>query len=344
MALTPCRPRPAFARFSHGETSLPVQRVHRIDPNGPGLARRRRGRGFAYVGRGGSLVTDDETLERIHALAIPPAWHDVWISPDPLGHIQAVGVDAAGRRQYRYHDQWRARRDREKHRRVERFGYSLPKLRARVGRDLRRPGLPPERVLGGAVRLLDRSALRIGGEEYARKNGSYGLATLRRDHLQIRGSRLELHFNGKAGIEHLVRVNDRLLARLFRELLERDARHLLAWSNGNGWHEVRAEEINDYVRNTIGPEFSAKDFRTWHATVLAASLLASHQRREGRRAVTAVIQQVAAQLGNTPAVCRSAYIDPRIIDRFLDEDRTIEPRRRGLRATEEAVLSLLADN
>jgi DNA topoisomerase-1 len=327
-----------------GKPRLPMPRVHRIDPSGPGLTRRRRGRGFGYVGRGGEPVTDHETLERIRTLAIPPAWKDVWISADPLGHIQAIGVDAAGRRQYRYHDVWRARRDREKHRRVERFGTSLPHLRGRVARDLRRPGLPRDRVLAGAVRLLDRSALRIGGEEYARRNGSFGLATLRRDHLKVQGSRLELHFNGKAGKEHLLLVNDRLLARLLGELLDRDGEQLLAWMGSNGWHEARAGDINEYLRDTIGPDFSAKDFRTWHATVLAALLLAAHERREGRRAVTAVIREVADQLGNTPAVCRASYIDPRIVDRFLDEDRTIEPRNRGLRAIEEAVLALLAED
>jgi len=321
-----------------------MPRVHRIDPNGPGLTRKRRGRGFGYVGRGGESVADRETLERIRALAIPPAWEHVWISPDPLGHIQAVGVDAAGRRQYRYHDEWRARRDREKHRRVERFGASLPKLRGRVGRDLRRPGLPRERVLAGAVRLLDRSALRIGGEEYARRNGSFGLATLRRDHLKIQGSELELHFNGKSGKEHLLLVNDPLLARLLRELLDREGEQLLAWMNQSGWHEARAGDINEYLRDTIGPDYSAKDFRTWHATVLAASLLAAHERREGRRVVAAVIREVADQLGNTPAVCRTSYIDPRVVDRFLDEGRTIEARGRGLRATEEAVLALLAED
>jgi DNA topoisomerase I len=334
----------AFVAFPAGETRRAVARVHRIDPNGPGLTRRRRGRGFEYVGRGDGVVADAETLDRIRSLAIPPAWEHVWISPDPLGHIQATGVDAAGRRQYRYHDAWRARRDREKHRRVERFGESLPKLRGRVGRDLRRPGLPRDRVLAGALRLLDRSALRIGGEEYARRNGSFGLATLRRDHVKIRGSQLELHFNGKAGVEHLVHVNDRLLARLLSELLERDAEQLLAWNGPSGWHEVRAGEINDYLRDTIGPDFSAKDFRTWHATILAASLLAAHERREGRRAVTAVVRQVAEQLGNTPTVCRTSYVDPRIVDRFLDENRTIEPRGHGLRATEEAVLALLSDD
>jgi DNA topoisomerase IB len=287
-------------------------------------------------------VTDRDVLERIRGLAIPPAWEDVWISPDPWGHLQATGVDAAGRRQYRYHDVWRARRDREKHRRIESFGRALPSLRRRVGRDLARPGLPRERVLAGAVRLLDRTALRIGGEEYARRNGSFGLATLRHDHVTIRGDRLELRFNGKAGKEHAVSLRDPAVARLVRNLARGDGDEVLAWRDDEGWHDVRAADVNDYLRERVGEDHSAKDFRTWHATVLAASLLAGHDPAQGRRAVTAAIREVAAQLGNTPAVCRASYVDPRVVDAFLDEGVTISPTGRSREAVESAVLELLA--
>lgn len=260
----------------------------------------------------------------------------------PAGHIQATGIDAAGRKQYRYHDLWRARRDRQKHRRIEAFGASLKRLRRKVSRDLAQEDLPREKVLAGAVRLLDRGALRIGGEEYAKQNGSFGLATLRSDHAAVSGNTVDLVFNGKSGKEHAVRVRDKGLARLVTLMKREGAEELFGWRDDLGWHDVRAADVNAYIRSVIGDEYSAKDFRTWHATVLAAALLSSHDRSEGRRAVTAVVKQVAEQLGNTPAVCRASYIDPRVVDRFLDESRTIDGVR-GPRATEEAVLELLAD-
>jgi DNA topoisomerase I len=320
-----------------------MPRVHRVDRHRPGLTRRRRGRGFEYLDAHGRRIDDEATLSRIRDLAIPPAWEDVWICADPLGHLQATGVDAAGRTQYRYHDRWRANRDREKHRRIEGFGASLPRLRRRIGRDLARPGLPRDRVLAGTARLLDRSALRIGGEEYARKNGSVGLATLRRDHVQVHGDALELRFNGKAGVEHRVRVRDGRLARLVIEIRRGGAPgdELWAWRDADGWHDVRTRDINGYLQEILGEDYSAKDFRTWHATVLAASLLADADRGQARRAVTAVVREVAEQLGNTPAVCRASYVDPRVSDRFLDEGRTIEPVRGGRRGVEEALLRLL---
>jgi DNA topoisomerase I len=318
-----------------------MPRVRRVDPNGRGISRRRHGRGFSYEAPGRGTL-DEETLDRIRGLAIPPAWSDVWISTDPLGHIQATGVDAAGRKQYIYHQAWRERRDREKYRRIEGFGRSLPRLRRRVSRDLAAPGLHRERVLAGAVRLLDRSAMRIGSEEYAKRNGTYGLATLQRDHVHLTGDRLELRFNGKTGKEHVLQVRDASVAKLVRDLDRMHHRELLGWCEGDRWRDARAPDINDYLREIIGNEYSAKDFRTWNATVLAALMLASHEQREGRRAVTAVIKNVAEELGNTPAVCRSSYVDPRVIDRFLDEGRTIEPATRGRWAAEEAVLELLA--
>lgn len=320
-----------------------MPRIHRVDPNAPGLTRRRRGRGFVYLDRGGIPIADESVRRRIQGLAIPPAWEDVWICPDPWGHLQATGVDAAGRKQYRYHDDWRARRDREKHRRIERFGRALPVLRRGVGRDLARTGLPRERVLAGAIRILDLTALRVGGEQYAKQNGSFGLATLRREHVQVRCDRVALRFNGKSGKAHALLLRDERIARLVRDLADADGDELLAWCDDDGWHDVRAADVNEYLRARIGEEFSAKDFRTWHATVLAASLLAAHGPSGRRRAVTTVIREVAEEIGNTPAVCRAAYVDPRVVDRFLDEGATIAPHGRSQRAVEEAVLTLLAE-
>jgi DNA topoisomerase-1 len=318
-----------------------MERVHRIDPSRPGISRKRRGRGFAYLDAAGRRIDDPETLERIRALVLPPAWEDVWICADPLGHLQATGFDAAGRKQYRYHDLWRARRDRSKHRRIEAFAEELPKLRRRVARDLTEPGLTRRRVLAGAVRMLDTVALRIGGEEYAKRNGSYGLATLHRDHLRFLDHRAELRFNGKGSKEQFVEINDPKVVQLLHELSAVEADKLLIWLAGERPRAIRSQDVNDYIRNSLGDGFSAKDFRTWNATVLAAALLSQREVSEGRRAVTSVIKEVAAHLGNTPAVCRASYVDPRIIDRFLDQGEMIRPEGRGRRSIEEAVLRLL---
>jgi DNA topoisomerase IB len=302
-----------------------MTRLRRSDPGAPGIARQRRGRGFTYVDPSGARIHDEATLERIRNLAIPPAWEDVWICADPDGHLQATGSDAAGRRQYRYHDVWRERRDRAKFRRIEAFGAALPDLRGQVSADLRRRGFPQPRILAGTVRLLDRGALRIGSEEYQRRNGSHGLLTLRRDHLRISGDVMTLRFPGKSGVEQHVRVRDAALARLLRGMRRaHDLPDLWAWHDAATWRPLHAGEVNEYIRDGLGDEASAKDFRTWHATVLAATTLAGHEPAEGKRAVTSMLREVATQLGNTPAVARSSYVDPRLVDRFLDEGRTVD--------------------
>ena len=289
----------------------------------PGIRRVAQGGGFAYVRPSGEALADDADLARIRALAIPPAWTDVWICPDPDGHLQAVGTDAAGRRQYLYHPRWRQRRDQQKFDRMIEFARSLPRLRRAVARDLAGEGLTRERVLAAAVRLLDLGLFRIGGEEYAGRNGSYGLATLERRHVTVGvGGTLEFDYPAKGGVRRLHSLADPEAGAVVAALKRRRSggAALLAYRNG-GWSDVRSAEVNDYVRDAAGGEFTAKDFRTWHATVLTAVALAlapdAGSERERRRAISAAVSEVADRLGNTPAVCRASYVDPRLLDRFL---------------------------
>jgi DNA topoisomerase IB len=304
--------------------------VLEIDCNGPGMRRRRAGKGFTYLEAGGDRITDDEVVERIKALAIPPAWEDVWICSDPNGHIQATGVDAKGRRQYRYHDEWRAERDREKHDRILRFARRLPALREQVAKDIALDGMPRERVLACAVRLLELGFFRIGGEAYAEENDTYGLATIRKRHVRVRGDLLEFDYDAKSGQHRLCQVADPEVRAVITTLRRRRApteAELLAYKVGREWVDVKSSDINEYVQQHIGDEFSAKDFRTWVGTVLAAAGLAVEDGGESetsrKRAVASVVKDVAEHLGNTPAVARSAYIDPRVVERF-ERDDTVE--------------------
>jgi len=309
--------------------------------DGPGISRRRRGRGFSYVAPNGP-VTDGETLERIRALVIPPAWTDVWISPDPLGHIQAAGTDAAGRRQYLYHADWRIRRDAEKFERMVAFAHALPRLRDRVHEDLSLRGMPKARALACAVRLLDQAFFRTGSEAYARQNGSFGLATVRKDHVTVRRNVVVFDFVAKSGKRHVQEIADDELLPVIRTMRRRrnGGRELLAYREGERWRDVRSNDINEYIRDAAGGEFTAKDFRTWHATVLAAVQLAlgeaeSTTQTSKRRAVSAAVREVAGFLGNTPAVARASYIDPRVIARF-HEGVTIGPTLERLGADDPA--------
>jgi DNA topoisomerase-1 len=303
-----------------------MARLRRVDCATPGIGRRRRGRGFEYLDESsGERIEDEDVVQRIKALAIPPAWEDVWICADPLGHIQATGSDARGRKQYRYHDRWRERRDRQKFDAMVDFARSLPKLRDQVERDLRRHKISRERVLACAVRLLDRGFFRIGAEGYAEENETYGLATMRKRHVTIEGNTLVFDYEAKGGKRRVQTIADPKVSRLIKTLRERrGAGHeLLAYRNGSEWRDIRSTEINDYIKDTIGEEHSAKDFRTWNATVLAAVALAASARQRdmstkgGRnRAKRDAVNQVSHYLGNTPAVCRASYIDPRVFDRF----------------------------
>jgi DNA topoisomerase IB len=300
-----------------------VPRLRRSDCSAPGIARRRRGRGFEYLDPDGDRIDDPETLERIAELAIPPAWRDVWICLDPLGHLQATGVDAAERKQYRYHDRWRERRDREKFDSMLEFGRALPAMRRRVRRDLRGDEMSERRVLACATRLLDLGFFRIGSEDYAERNQSYGLATMRREHVSIDGEEVVFDYPAKSGQRRVHSIVDGDVREVVAGLRRRrgGGRELLAWRDGRAWRNVRSDDINAYVKDLTGQEFTAKDFRTWNATVLAALALAEMADRSGsktarRRTITAAVEGVALFLGNTPAVCRASYIDPRVFDRF----------------------------
>jgi DNA topoisomerase-1 len=305
-----------------------VVRLRRTYPDRPGWTRRRAGRGFVYTDADGHRITDPDQLQRIRDLVIPPAWREVWISPYPNGHLQAVGTDDAGRRQYLYHPQWRAARDRAKHQHMVVFAEHLPKARQQVAEHLARPGMPRERALATAFRLLDIGLFRIGGEVYAEENGSFGLATLRRDHVRISRGQVHFEYVAKSGNQRRLAVTDEEVNAVVRTLKRRrdDGAELLAFRGPDGWHDVTSTDINDYLKETVGPDASAKDFRTWHATVLAAVALARTEPPRSpsaaRRGVSRAVKEVAQQLGNTPAVCRASYIDPRVIDRFGD-GRTI---------------------
>ena len=295
----------------------------------PGITRRRRGRGFSYEDASGRPVQDEETLERVRALVIPPAWTDVWICPDPRGHVQAMGTDAAGRRQYRYHDDWRARRDALKFDRMIAFARTLPAIREHVATDLRRREMPREKALACAVRMLDQAFFRVGSEAYTKQNGSFGLATLRRDHVTVHRDRIEFDFTAKSGKRRVQELVDPELVRPLRTLKRRrgGGRELLAYREGSRWRDVRSADINAYLHESTDGEFTAKDFRTWHATVLAAVFLAVRETERtsatsSRLAISGAVKDVASYLGNTPAVARASYVDPRIIERF-EEGRTI---------------------
>jgi DNA topoisomerase IB len=299
----------------------------RSDPAAGGIRRRRCGRGFRYLGVS-APVTDPEILARIKALVIPPAWEDVWICADPRGHIQAMGTDAAGRRQYRYHDLWREQRDRAKHDRVLGFGAALPRLRAAVDQHLEGHGLSRDRVLAAAVRLVDLGFFRPGGEEYAEENGTFGLATIRREHVHLAKGQLLFEYTAKSGKHREQAIAEDQVCAVVRSLKRRrgGGDQLLAFRSGPRWHHVTAAGINDYIRELTGGDYTAKDFRTWHATVLATvGLAVSGQARTEaarKRAIARVAAEVAGYLGNTPAVARASYIDPRVI-RHYENGRTI---------------------
>jgi DNA topoisomerase I len=303
-----------------------MSRLRRVDCASPGIRRRRRGRGFEFVDdTTGERIDDEDVIQRIRTLAIPPAWQEVWICADPLGHIQATGMDARGRKQYRYHDRWRERRDRQKFDAMVEFANALPALRKQVEGDLRNRKISRQRVLACAVRLLDRGFFRIGSEDYAEENETYGLATMRKRHVTIEGNTLVFDYEAKGGKRRVQTIADPKLSRLVKTLRERrgGGHELLAYRNGTQWRDIRSTEINDYIKDVVGVQHSAKDFRTWNATVLAAVVLAGSARdrdmgtKGGRnRAKRDAVKQVSHYLGNTPAVCRASYIDPRVFDRF----------------------------
>ena len=300
------------------------RRLRRSDCSGPGLGRVRRGRGFSYLDEAGDQIEDREVLARVRGLAIPPAWTHVWICRDPFGHLQATGIDAAGRKQYLYHPLWREHRDRQKFRRMEQFGRLLPKLRRRIATHLADGGLDREQVLACAVRLLDVGMFRIGSEQYADDDGGVGLATIRKEHVSLHRDEAVFEYPAKGGVQRAQAIYDPRSVAVVRALRRRRSGgpQLLAYRVGRRWHAVRSEEINEYLKESLGEEFSAKDFRTWNATVMAAVSLAADGRDGGskaarKRAVDRSVRAVSELLGNTPAVARRSYIDPRVFDRYL---------------------------
>ncbi len=335
-----------------------MARLRKVDCSAPGIRRRRRGKGFEYLDDDGRRVTEPSVLERIRELAIPPAWEDVWICPYPMGHIQATGTDAAGRKQYRYHDKWRERRDAQKFEEMIDFARALPRMRARVAKDLKKDGLPPEKVLACALRLLDRGFFRIGSENYAEENDTYGIATMRKRHVEVSDDQVTFDYEAKGGQRRVQTIGDPRLAEIARALKKRrgGGEEFLAYKEKGRWVDVKSADINAYVKEATGGDFSAKDFRTWSGTVLAAVALAvagmaSSSKSARTRAKSRAVKEVSRYLGNTPAVCRASYIDPRVFDRFQDgltiggaleqlgEVELGEPATQG--AIEEAVLDLL---
>lgn len=335
-------------------------RLRRVSAEEPGWTRRRAGRGFVYLDESGARLPDD-AIERVRALAIPPAWEDVWICPRQNGHLQAVGTDAAGRRQYLYHPDWRAKRDQEKFDRVLELGAVLPRVRRRAERDLSTTGMSLDRASALALRLLDLGCFRIGSDAYADDNGGFGLTTLGRHHVRRRGDSYVFDFTGKSGVHHTITIDDPLSVEAIAQLRRRRAgfEEILAYQQGRRWQRLTPAIINDYMREVSGLEVSAKDFRTWHATVLAALALsedpqaakrATPTARSRRKQQVAAIKEVAEYLGNTPAVARSSYVDPRVLE-LHEQGQTIQVRRGASddpqarqAAAERAVLRLLAQD
>ncbi len=316
----------------------------------PGVRRHRAGRSFRYADPAGRPLHDPESLARIHALAVPPAWTDVWICPDARGHVQATGRDARGRKQYRYHAKWRQRRDRSKYSRLIDFGSSLTAVRHRVDKDMARPGLPREKVLAAIVRLLDTTNMRIGNDEYARTNKSFGLSTLRNRHDRSTETEVRFHFRGKSGRRHDVSLRDRRLATIVRRCHDLPGQDLFAYlDESGGSRPIGSTDVNEYLREISGSNVTAKDFRTWAGTLLAFRVLRTEtvaSTAAARTAVTRSAEVVAGSLGNTPAVSRQSYMAPAVIDGFISGSLPAAPRRRTIspgecRATRREELDLV---
>jgi DNA topoisomerase-1 len=321
----------------------------------PGIRRRRAGKGFVYLQPDGKRVRHAPTLERIRLLVIPPAWRDVWICADPDGHIQAVGWDERSRKQYKYHEKWREVRDENKYGRMMAFVKALPRIRRHVARDLRKPGLPKEKVLATVVKLLETTFIRVGNEEYKKQNHSYGLTTLHNRHADVHGEHIHFHFRGKSGVKHAVDLDDRRIAKIVRACQDLPGEELFGYEDAEGnAHDIGSADVNEYLQTVTGQAFTAKDFRTWAGTVLAAHALrefeAVDSNAKRKKNVVAAIESVAKKLGNTRSVCRKCYVHPAIVDSYLDGSflKNLEARAKELDAQlsrlqpeEAAVLVLL---
>lgn len=322
----------------------------------PGIRRERSGEQFSYIGVDGQPITDEKTLQRIHSLAIPPAWTDVWICPHPRGHIQATGRDAKGRKQYRYHPQWRKVRDETKYHKMLTFGMALPTIRQKVAEDLQLGGLPREKVLATIVELLDITAIRVGNEEYARENQSYGLTTLRNRHVNVSGANIRLHFRGKSGKDHTYTVKDKKLARIVKRLQDLPGHELFEYvDEQNEVRGVESADVNEYLRAVTQEDFTAKDFRTWWGTVIAVEALKdlgeAQTQTQAKKNITEAVKEAAQYLGNTPAICRKCYVHPQVLDAYLNgtllktlkaqEERRPQKALAGLHPEEVALMELL---
>ncbi|MFC5460793.1 DNA topoisomerase IB [Massilia niabensis] len=311
------------APLSDPPTAAKAAGLRYVQDDRPGIRREREGDGFRYYSPKGEPVDDEATLKRIKSLVIPPAWTDVWICPQANGHLQATGRDARGRKQYRYHPKWRSVRDDAKYERMINFGHALPMIRAEVDRGLKLPGLPREKVLATIVYLLEATMMRVGNEEYARTNKSFGLTTLRNRHVKVDGSDVEFRFRGKSGVYHKIHVQDRRLARIIRNTRDLPGQELFQYIDEDGdTHSVDSSDVNDYLRSITGEDYTAKDFRTWSGTVLAALALQEFEKfdseTQAKKNVVRAIESVAEKLGNTPSVCRKCYVHPAVLDAYMD--------------------------
>jgi DNA topoisomerase I len=340
----------------HPQRAADAAGLHYVTDTQPGLGRQKVGRAFRYVGRRGRVLRDPRTLERIRSLVIPPAWTDVWICPDALGHIQVTGRDARGRKQYRYHPRWRTVRDDAKYGRMLAFGQALPIIRARIEEDLARRGLSRRKVLAAVIKLLETTLIRVGNEEYARDNGSFGLTTLRGRHASIKGSTVKFRFRGKSGKVHEIGVQDRRLSRIVKSCQELPGQELFQYVDGHGRRRaITSSDVNDYLREVTGQGFTAKDFRTWAGTVLAAWALQElppvRTKADAKKNVLRAVERVAGRLGNTVAICRKCYVHPVVFDAYLEGtlvetlqqrlDHEVRAGEDHLRREEMAVLALL---
>jgi DNA topoisomerase-1 len=339
----------------HPVVSAEIAGLRYVNDQAPGIQRSKGPGGFKYIGVDGKVIRNHTVLNRIRALAVPPAWTDVWICPDPRGHIQATGRDAKRRKQYRYHSAWRASRDETKFDRMESFAHALPLIRRRTRTDLAQPGLPRNKVLATIVQLLEKSLIRVGNEEYARQNRSFGLTTLRNRHVQVNGGTLRFQFRGKSGVRHSVGVNDRRLARVVKQCRDLPGQELFQYLDQTGEVQgIDSGDINAYVNEITGEDFTAKDFRTWWGTVLALAALrefrTAHTKTQAEKNVLVALDAVAGVLGNTRAVCRKSYVHPGVIDCYADgsmvkvlgrSSKAASKKMAGLSADENTLMTVL---
>ena len=352
---TPLSPVPIEGSADPAE-SAKVAGLRYVSDSIPGISRARKGNSFQYRDPDGNLIRDEALLQRIRSLAIPPAWGEVWICPSPNGHIQATARDARGRKQYRYHPRWREVRDETKYGRMIEFAGALPKIRRRVAKDLKLREIPREKLLATVVRLLETTNIRVGNEEYARANKSFGLTTMRTRHVDVSGSTLKFQFRGKSGKSHSITLSDPKLAKIVRRCQDLPGQELFQYlDEGGNRQSISSADVNQYLRDISGQDFTAKDFRTWAGTVLAACALSERidtdSETQGKKHLAAAIDRVAEQLGNTPAVCRKCYVHPAVLEAYLEGSIPEELRLKnglarprsgsGLKPEEKAVLNFL---